>query len=231
MSDSYGLMFKSTSDDRVILDSEFARLVVIYKGRYVGTEEDGNSSTTYFPASITTQEQPLVFIRPDSAGGIIGMSNLEIFGSPGNWTGFRVRIFNIYTIKPVGRWFVASFVAQPLAAYGVRLRDATQKIIFDSGTPSALFVRSSNNWTYAGSGTTGQGLTITYFNSQFNMAEDEYMLINNLTMRAVTIAAGTASRQVAAMWDYPNRVLTLGMIAAQNAIVTGVTVMIGKIIQ
>jgi hypothetical protein len=230
MTDSYGLMFKS-SDDRVILDSEFARLVVLYKGRYVGTEEDGNSSSTYFPSPITTQEQPLVFIRPDSAAGIIGMSNLEIFGSPGNWTGFRVRIFNMYTIKPVGRWFVASFTAQALAEYGARLRDASRKVIFDSGTPSALFVRSSNNWTYAGSGTTGQGVTITYFNSQFNMAEDEYMLINNLAMRAVTIASGTASRQVAAMWNYPNRILTLGMIAAQNAVVTGVTVMVGKIIQ
>lgn len=231
MADSYGLMFKSADDDRIILDSEFSRLVVLYKGRYVGTEENGDSSSTYFPSPITTQEQPLVFIRPDSAAGIIGMSNLEIFGSPGNWTGFRVRIFNMYTIKPVGRWFVATFVAQALATYGARLRDANRNVIFDSGTPSALFVRSSNNWTYTGSGSTGQGVSIAYFNSQFNMAEDEYMLINNLTMRSVTIAAGTASRQIAAMWNYPSRILTLGMISTQNAIVTGLTVMVGRIVQ
>lgn len=231
MADSFGLMFKAGDDDRVVLDSEFARLVVLYKGRYVGTEESGNSSSTYFPAPITTQEQPLVFIRPDSAAGIIGMSSLQIFGSPGNWTGFRVRIFNMYTIKPVGRWFVANFVAMPLATYGMRLRDAIGNVIFDSGTPSAQFVRSSNTWTYAGSGTTPTGLPITYFNSQFDLSEDEYMLINNLSMGAVTIAAGTASRQIDVMWNYPSRILTLAMTAYQNAIVTGVTVMIGKIIQ
>jgi hypothetical protein len=57
------------------------------------------------------------------------------------------------------------------------------------------------------------------------------MLINNLCMQAVTIASGTANRQIAAMWNYPSRILTLGMIAVQNAIVTGITVMVGKISQ
>lgn len=231
MAESYGLIFKSGDDNRVVIDSEYSRLVVMYKGRYVGTEEGGNSSSTYFPSPITTQEQPLVFIRPDSANGIIGMSNLEIFGSAGNWTGFRVRIFNMYTIKPVGRWFVAGYVAQPLAIFGVRLRDASRKTIFDSGTPAAQFVRASNTWTYAGSGTTGQGVSITYFNSQFNLNEDEHMLINNLCMQAVTIGSGTANRQIAAMWNYPSRILTLGMIGVQNAIVTGVTVMVGRVSQ
>ena len=229
MAESYGLVFKAGDDNRVVIDSEYSRLVVMYKGRYVGAEENGNSSSTYFPSPITTQEQPLVFIRPDSANGIIGMSNLEIFGSAGNWTGFRVRTFNMYTIKPVGRWFVAGYVAQPLAIFGVRLRDANRKTIFDSGTPAAQFVRASNTWTYAGSGNTGQGVSITYFNSQFNLNEDEYMLINNLCMQAVTIASGTANRQIAAMWNYPSRILTLGMIGVQNAIVTGVTVMVGRI--
>lgn len=231
MAESYGLVFKAGDDNRVVIDSEYSRLVVMYKGRYVGTEEDGNSSSTYFPSPITTQEQPLVFIRPDSANGIIGMSNLEIFGAAGNWTGFRVRIFNMYTIKPVGRWFVAGYVAQPLATFGARLRDTSRKMIFDSGTPAAQFVRASNTWTYAGSGTTGQGVSITYFNSQFNLNEDEYMLINNLCMQAVTIGSGTANRQIAAMWNYPSRILTLGMIGVQNAIVTGVTVMVGRISQ
>lgn len=231
MAESYGLVFKAGDDKRIVIDSEYSRLVVMYKGRYVGTEDDGNSSSTFFPSPITTQEQPLVFIRPDSANGIIGMSNLEIFGSAGNWTGFRVRIFNMYTIKPVGRWFVAGYVAQPLSTFGVRLRDASRKTIFDSGTPAAQFVRASNTWTYAGSGTTGQGVPITYFNSQFNLNEDEYMLINNLCMQAVTIASGVANRQIAAMWNYPSKILTLGMIAVQNAIVTGITVMVGRISQ
>lgn len=232
MAESYGLLFTAGDDNRVVIDSEFFRMSTIYKGRYVPNESGGDSSSTIFPAPITTQEQPLVFIRPDSANGIIGMSNLEIYGSPGNWTGFRVRRFNNYTIQPSGRWFVANFVAQPLAIYGGRIWNAENTVIYDSGSPAALFVRSSNSWTYTGSGQTGQGLSISFFSAPFNMEEDEYLLINNFIMAAVGGTSGSGSRQIGAMWDYPARLIKLALIAnSGNTVFTGVTVMIAKIIQ
>jgi hypothetical protein len=229
MADSYGLLAISNTGDRTVLDSEFSRLTVLYTGRYVGNEEGGNSSATMFPAPITTQEQPLVFIRPDPANGIIGMSSLEVFGMAGNWTGFRIRIFNYYTIKPVGSWFVAYFGAQAIAPYGMRLRDASSNVIFDSGTPAAQFVRSNNVWTYSGSGSTAQGVSITFFTAPFTLGVDEYLLINNLTMNAVTGGSGSTQRQIATTWNYPARQLILALISPQNTISTGITVMTGRL--
>lgn len=229
MADSYGLLAVSDSGDRTVLDSEFSRLTVLYTGRYIGNENNGDSSVTLFPAPITTQEQPLIFIRPDPANGIIGMSGIEVFGSAGNWTGFRVMIFNRYTVKPVGSWFAAYFGAQAIAEYGMRLWDANSKVIFDPGTPAAQFVRSNNSWTYSGSGQTGQGVSIVFFTAPFVLGDKEYLLINNLTMNAVTGGAGSTSRQIAVTWNYPTKQLILAMISVQNTISTGLTVMTGRL--
>ncbi|AZF37679.1 hypothetical protein C4J88_2897 [Pseudomonas sp. R4-39-08] len=232
MADSYGFLFTAGDDNRTVVDSEFTRMSTLYKGAYVANESSGASSLTLFPAAITTQEQPLVFIRPNSASGIIGMSNLEILGAPGGWTGFRVRRFNDYTIQPAGRWFVANFVTQPLATYGARFWSAAASPIFDSASPPAIFVRSSNTWTYTGSGQTGQGLSITYFSAPFNLEEDEYFMINNFVMSAIAGTSGVGTREIAAMWDYPARLLKIGLITnSGNTVATGLTVMVGKTIQ
>ncbi len=232
MADSYGLLFTAGDDNRVVVDSEFSRMSTLYKGTYVANESSGSSSLTLFPAAITTQEQPLVFIRPNSVNGIIGMSNLEILGSPGNWTGFRVRQFNLHTIQPNGRWFVANFVTQPIASYGARFWNSSGTPIFDSASPPAIFVRSSNNWTYTGNGQDGQGQSISYFSAPFNMAEDEYFMINNFVMSAVAGSSGIGTRQIAAMWDYPSRLIRIGLITnSGNTVSTGLTVMVGKTIQ
>ena len=73
---SHGLTFNNNSDV-VTLDSEFARLVIIHKGIYGPAGGD-------FPSVVTSQEPPLIFVRP-SAGGFQWVS---LKGSPGNWTGF-----------------------------------------------------------------------------------------------------------------------------------------------
>ncbi|WP_248731768.1 hypothetical protein [Pseudomonas sp. MWU13-2517] len=229
MADSYGLSFTAPPDDRVIIDSEFFRLMVIHKGRYTGTEESGNSSMTYFPTPFTTQEQPLIFIRPDSAAGNIGMANIEVYGSPGNWTGFRIRIFNNYTIKPVGRWFAGIFGSAPVAEFGARIWGAGKKLVFDSGTPAALFVRATNNWAYTGSGQTGQGQTITYFQAPFTMAEEEYVLINNMGVGVNTVGIEN-NRQISFIWDYPNRTITVAAIgiSGYNATFIGITILVAR---
>lgn len=73
---AYGMQF-TNNNDTVVLDSEFSRLVVIHKGDYSGPIN--------FPTPITTQEPPLVFIRPSSS---FTLSYARINGSAGNWTGF-----------------------------------------------------------------------------------------------------------------------------------------------
>lgn len=149
---SYGLTFINNSN-QVVIDSEFARLNVICNGRYAPTQESGLGSTTFFPRVITSAEPPLVFCRPDT-GGIAGLTAMQVIGSAGNWTGFYVRAYDINTAQPNGRYFAATFGAQPVATYGMRLWDGSSKLLFDSGTPTALFTRAFQNWVYVRSETT-----------------------------------------------------------------------------
>lgn len=84
---SYGLQYTNSSDV-VTVDSEFTRLVVLAKGVYVPNQESGLGSATTFPRTITSQEPPLVFIRPSGSSGIAGLCQMRVIGSPGAWTVF-----------------------------------------------------------------------------------------------------------------------------------------------
>ena len=200
---SYGLTFTNNSN-LVVIDSEFARLNVICSGRYAPTQESGMGSVTSFPRTITSQEPPLVFCRPDS-GGIAGLTAMQVIGSAGNWTGFYVRAYDVNTNQPNGRYFAATFGAQLVATYGMRLWDGSSKLLFDSGTPNALFTRAFQNWSYVRSETTGTTSTRSFYNVPFNFPENEYLLINNFGMNMVT---GSASgRTLKTLWDFNAGVL------------------------
>lgn len=89
----YGLEFKNNSGT-VIIDSEYARLMVSSSGRFAPTEDSGLGSTTYFARPVTSQAPPLVFVRPDTVGGVAGLCRMRLIGSAGNWTGFYVRAYD-----------------------------------------------------------------------------------------------------------------------------------------
>ncbi len=200
---SYGLTFVNNSN-QVVIDSEFARLNVICSGRYAPTQESGLGSSTAFPRVITSQEPPLVFCRPDT-GGIAGLTAMQVIGSAGNWTGFYVRAYDVNTNQPNGRYFAATFGAQPVATYGMRLWDGSSKLLFDSGTPTALFTRAFQNWTYQRSDTSQTGSSRNYYTVPFNFPENEYLLINTFGMNMLT---GSASgRLVKTLWDFNSGVL------------------------
>ena len=200
---SYGLTFTNNSN-QVVIDSEFARLNVICSGRYAPTQESGLGSTTYFPLVITSQEPPLVFCRPDT-GGIGGLTAMQLIGSAGAWVGFYVRAYDVNTNQPNGRYFAATFGAQPVAAYGLRLWDGSSKLLFDSGTPTALFTRAFQNWTYVRSETFQTGATASFYTVSFNFPENEYLLINNFGMNMVT--GSPAGRLLKTLWDFNAGVL------------------------
>ncbi|CAN7256742.1 hypothetical protein LJR159_000979 [Pseudomonas brassicacearum] len=195
---SYGLTFTNNSN-LVVIDSEFARLNVICSGRYAPTQESGMGSTTSFPRTITSQEPPLVFCRPDS-GGIAGLTEMQVIGSAGNWTGFYVRAYDVNTNQPNGRYFAATFGAQPVASYGMRLWDGSSKLLVDTGTPNALFTRAFQNWSYVRYETTGTTSTRIFYSVPFNFPENEYLLINNFGMNMVTGAA--SGRILKTLWDF-----------------------------
>ena len=77
---SYGVTFTNNSDV-VVLDSEFSRLVVLQSGTWANT----TYISVVFPRPVTTQEPPLVFVRPDTS---VTFSFCLVSGAAGNWTGF-----------------------------------------------------------------------------------------------------------------------------------------------
>lgn len=228
MADSFGLTFQNSADNRVVIDSEFTRLSVICKGRYANNS--GLYAVTYFPFTITSQWPPFVFIRPDSAGGQIGMTQAEVLGSSGAWTGFKVRAYDNYSVRPNGRYFAAGFGAEILSDYGLRLRDGARTVLFDSGTPTALFANYNSSWAFAGSGTTAQGQSIVYFAAPFTMTENEFILINTLSMPVIRSLPQQSDLQM--IWDYPNSRMLAAVIyiPGYNTTSLGITTMTAKMV-
>jgi hypothetical protein len=197
---TYGLQFVNNSNV-VTLDSEYARLMVISSGRFSPTEENGLGSTTYFARAVTSQEPPLVFVRPDTVNSVAGLCLMRLVGGPGNWTGFYVRAYDNKTAQPNGRYFVAAFAAQAVANFGMRLWDGASSLLFDSGTPNASFTRAFQTWNYEKNDSSDQGFTRIYYSVPFNFPEDEYLLINSFGMG---LNSGSAiTRGLYCWWDFP----------------------------
>lgn len=196
---AYGLEF--TNDSNVVtVDSEFTRLVVLAKGTYQPTQESGLGSVTSFPRTITSQEPPLVFVRPSGSSGIAGLCLMRVIGSPGAWTGFYVRAYDDDTLQPNGSYFACGFAATALASYGMRLWDGSSKLLFDSGTPYARFTRSFQNWTYVKTDATAQGQPRNYYRVNFNFPAGEYMLINTFSMPMLNDSP--FNRALYCWWDF-----------------------------
>jgi len=181
---SYGLTFTNNSDV-VTLDSEFARLVVIHKGIYGPSGGD-------FPSVITSQEPPLIFVRP-STGGFQWVS---LKGSPGNWTGFINGASG-----GSGSFFVAAYESTPTAQYGLRLWDGGAKQLFDNGTPCAQFTDVVTGWAYGGAANPSVGRWIYTFYASVPLNTGNYMLINNIAMN---IPGGDTFSLLSCYWDYAN---------------------------
>lgn len=188
---SYGLRFKN-NNDVVTLDSEFARLVVLESGTWDGL---GQGVDVPFGSPVLTDEPPLVFVRPETADTLCFFT---LSGGAGAWYGFSFK--GIVGVPTRGRWFVAAFKSVPTATYGMRLRDGSSKLLFDSATPAAQFTRSITSWQYIGSSSTGQGQTRLSWTAPLNLSSGDYMLLNNIAMDV----AGLTSRQgnMYAVWEY-----------------------------
>lgn len=210
---SYGVQF-SNNNDVVVLDSEFARLVVLYKGSWVN---GGNGAGVSFPSVITSAEPPLVFVRPAQS---CTMCFCRVNGSAGAWTGFS--FMGIVGQASSGTWFAAAFQSKPTARYGFRIWDSASKLLFDSGTPAAQFTRTITGWTYLGVVQTGQGTYMLSWTANSPLNTGGYMLLNNIAM---DVAGGT-SRQgnMYAVWDFANNRLVMQVVGVdiQNTLYTPV---------
>jgi hypothetical protein len=162
---TYGLTFTNNSDV-VTLDSEFSRLVIVHEGTYSG-------SVGSFPITFTSQEPPLIFVRP-TAGAFVDTS---LIGSPGNWTGWRTGVGS-----SSGSFFVAVYESTPTANYGLRLWDGNSKLLFDNGTPCAQFTNVITSWAHVSTTNPSVGRYEYRFSATVPLNTGNYMLINNMAM-------------------------------------------------
>ena len=200
----YGFEFIN-NNDVVTVDSEFARLSIVSSGRFTWNQQSNLVATTMFSRTITTVEAPLVFIKPDRANMVAGFCQFRMIGSPGAWTGFSVRGYDVNTARPNGEYFAAAWQSAAVAQYGARLFDGDEKVIFDTGMPFVNFTRAYEGWTYVTSGRDAQGLTMVYFSLPFDFNSNEFMLINNFSMKMMGAQYGTVD--LYCWWDFPSNKL------------------------
>lgn len=205
---AFGLEF-TNNNDVVTLDSEFSRLVVLQSGRYSG-------GAAFSPA-ITTQEPPLVFVRPDSSTTI---QYTTISGSPGNWTGFS------FVGGAAGNYFCAAFKSRQVATYGLRLWDGSANLLFDSGTPCAQFTRTITSWSYLGSSSTGQGTTRSSWTAYSPLDTGDFVLVNNIGMDVA--GSSTRAAKLYCTWDYSSNRIVMYIVGVNNSTYFFVPVVFAK---
>lgn len=204
---SFGLQFTNNSGV-VTLDSEFARMCVIAKGTLNNNGSSDRNSTNMFPRTVTTQEPPLIFVKPDNPnnGWAANLYSFMPVGSPGAWTGFQV--VSTYVQAPnfaTGSWFACQFGGQAVATYGLRLWDGNSSVLFDSGTPTANFTRSAQNWSYVKSEQTPTAGYRNYYATPFAFDTGEYQMINQFGMNL--ISTDNVGRKLSTWWDWPSNTL------------------------
>lgn len=161
---------------------------------YLSLHAEGavNIGTAYqtvitFPTVCTTQQPPLIFVRPAWASQGEDLAfKCGVIGSPGNWTGFRLVNANTTQISILD-WFAA--VWAPLTAagsYGMRIRDANGNVCFHSSSQLIKFSRFITSWTRV-SWTT----FIAEFKSNVILAGDEYALVSHCHSYSVVSQSST----------------------------------------
>ena len=146
---SYGIR-ASNNNIRTQIDSVNQVLTVRYNGRFnIGFQGPGSGNQIQwadvtFPAPITTYERPLVFLNADN---YMMVGNFSVKGSPGNWTGFRLKAWNnqvahgetaLYPMMI--NWYCASYLtpSTPPGEFGASVRNSAGSRTFVTTANLAL---------------------------------------------------------------------------------------------
>ncbi|WP_085747288.1 hypothetical protein [Pseudomonas sp. R45(2017)] len=180
---NYG--FQSINDNSFVqIDSDAPRLCMLTKGAYSGVD----TATAAFARAITSQDPPLVFIRPDQSGGIQVPISVWFAGGPGNWTGFAMKASNVNSTLS-GQYFVAAWASMGTASYGLRLWDQNAALVYDSGAPAVVVTFAAGNWTYLGMEQLSVGRRY-FWGINKSLGAGEYVSLNPFTMNCHNEGSG-----------------------------------------
>ena len=197
---SYG-MHSFNNNSKSQIDSNNRLLSIRYSGSYslgVGSIDPNIEGDDFrsFPSPITTYERPLIFLN---SSDYLMVGQLVIFGSPGNWTGFKVNnrahpIHGPQWSQPQRiMWYCASYLppASPVGQYGLSVSDESSVKTFVTTANLALLNSqpATNEFVTRGDSITGVG---GYYASSQQMpwtgSYSDYVLANAL-LSSVNIAA------------------------------------------
>lgn len=160
---SYGIR-AFNNNVRTQIDAVNRVLTIRYSGDLnIGFQGPGSGSQIQwgdvtFATPITTYERPLIFLN---AANYMMVGNFHVKGSPGNWTGFRIKAWNnnqahgevaLYPMQI--KWFCASYMTPntPAGSYGASVRDASGNRTFVTTANLSLLngQPASNSFIQAG---------------------------------------------------------------------------------
>lgn len=168
--------FQSINDGSFIqIDADAPRLCMLTKGSYSGT----TNAAGVFARAITSQDPPLVFVRPDQ-GAIQVPISVWFTGGPGNWTGFTMKASNVNATLS-GQYFAAAWASMGTASYGLRLWDQNAALVYDSGAPAVVVTFAAGNWTYLGTEQLTAGRRY-FWGINKVLGAGEYVSLNPFTM-------------------------------------------------
>ncbi|MCG8291983.1 hypothetical protein [Pseudomonas entomophila] len=138
---TYGIRTKNNGIAMQI-DAVNKALTIRYSGKFsfiYGSGDLNIEGDDYrsFPSPITTYERPLIFIN---ANDYFMVGQFSVIGSPGNWTGFRLRDFRNeahgtgWNLPIRISWFCASYMtdSSPAGQYGISVRGPAGERLFAS---------------------------------------------------------------------------------------------------
>lgn len=190
---SYGIR-AANNNTRTQIDSVNQVLSVRYNGRFnIGFQGPGSANQIQgaditFPAPITTYERPLIFLNADN---YMMVGNFSVKGSPGNWTGFRLKAWNnhgahgdIALYPMLINWYCASYLA-PIntpGTYGASVRDASGNRTFVTTANLALLngQPASNSFVVAGNPIVAGPTYSPSFQMAWTGSFQDYVLANAL---------------------------------------------------
>lgn len=151
---SFGALFLGNSG-QVIVDQDHPVYHFVYNGTY--SLADNGTTSVAFPAPILSPEPPLVLVAPDGAHAIF---DFKLTGGANNWTGFTCRIFadpGFSGIIRSGLWRVAAVYLPASSSWGLKVLDASAKVVFDSNKPMVKFISGVQVWNKVGRNPSWQG--------------------------------------------------------------------------
>ena len=180
---TYG--FQSINDNSFVqIDSDAPRLCVLTKGAYSGS----TNVTGTFARAVTSQDPPIVFIRPNQSGSIQVPISVWFNGGPGNWTGFSMKA-SVVDANLSGLYFVAAWASMGTAVYGMRLWDGGGALVYDSGAPAVVVTYAAGNWAFAGEEVLTVGRRYIWSIPKA-LGAGEYISLNPFTMNCHNNATG-----------------------------------------